>query len=271
MLLWIVVALLWLLSKEHTRKLLFNLLKAFLNWKILLIFLLMIAYVSIELVIFNKIHLANRYLIKDVIFWLFGSAFVILININEANSDKKFFRKMIIDNLKLIVVAEFIINFYTFNFFVEMVLVPLIFFLMAMSTIAGTEKKFGLVKKIMDFSLTSVGIIIIAYAFIGLINHSSDLASFDNLRAFVLPPALTILYVPFIYLLALFMAYEILFVRLDSLLHHNKSLIALVKKKIILSFHIKLKKLNQFSSNCAKEFLTFKNENDVDDFFASLN
>lgn len=271
LLLWIAVALLWLLSKESTRKPLFNLSKAFLNWKVLLIFLLMITHVGIELAAFNKIHLVDKCLIKDVIFWLFGSAFIILININKVNSDKKFFRKMIIDNLKLIVVVEFIINFYTFNFFIEMVLVPLIFFLMAMSIIAGMEKKLSLVKKIMDFSLTIVGIIIIVYAFIGLINHSRDLTTLDNIRSFILPPALTILYVPFIYFLALFMAYELLFVRLESLLHHNKGLIGVAKRKIIFFCNINLKKLNSFSNNCAKELIKTRDKRDLDKLFTSKN
>lgn len=271
LLLWIAVALLWLLSKESTRKPLFNLSKAFLNWKVLLIFLLMITHVGIELAAFNKINLVDKCLIKDVIFWLFGSAFIILININKVNSDKKFFRKMIIDNLKLIVVVEFIINFYTFNFFIEIVLVPLIFFLMAMSIIAGMEKKLSLVKKIMDFSLTIVGIIIIVYAFIGLINHSRDLTTLDNIRSFILPPALTILYVPFIYFLALFMAYELLFVRLESLLHHNKGLIGVAKRKIIFFCNINLKKLNSFSNNCAKELIKTRDKRDLDKLFTSKN
>lgn len=274
LLLWIVVVLIFILSKAGARKLVFQLLesfKIFLDKKILLIFILMLVYVCMELFILSRIDLMNRVLIKDVIIWLFGSAFIVLININKVNSNKDYLRKMIVDSFKLVIVVEFIINFYTFNFFIEIMLIPLIFFLMAMSTIAGLEKRFSLVKKIVNSILTIIGIVIFAYAFTGLINNYSDLATLDNLRAFTLSPILTILYIPFIYFLALFAAYEVLFVRLDSLLHHNKSLIALVKKKIILSFHIKLKKLNQFSGNCAKEFLKVQNEKDVNDFFASLN
>lgn len=269
-LLWAVIILTVILLNKNTRESLTELLKFFLNKKIVILFFFMILYIGMELIVFYKTRLLDTTLVKDIIFWFFGSALVLLLNINKTNEDGKYFKKTILDSLKFIIILEFIINFYAFNLFIEMMLVPLIFFLVAISTVTALEERFSLVKKIIDLVLAIVGIIIVVHVSIGLINNYSDLATLNNLRAFILPPALTILYVPFVYFVALFMAYELLFVRLKSLLHHEKSLIGPVKKKIILSYHINLGRLNKFSSVCANKLLDVKNKNDVNDFFASL-
>jgi hypothetical protein len=269
--LWVGIFLIWMLSKKGIRGSLSRVLVPFFNKKLLLLYFFMIAYVGIELFLCSKIHLLDISLTKDVIFWILGTAFILLIDSNKVNGGEKYFRKKVFDSLKLVLLLEFIMNFYTFNILVEIVLVPGIFILVVMSTVAGAKDELLPAKKIIDFILAVVGVGIVIYVIANLASNFNELVTFNSVRTFIFPLILTIMYLPFIYFVALIMAYELLFVRLKVLLHHNESLITIVKKKIILLFHINLKDLNNFSSNCAKELLKVKNKKDVDDFFASLN
>ena len=59
------------------------------------------------------------------------------------------------------------------------------------------------------------------------------------------------------------MAYELLFVRLDSLMRGDKELVRFTKKRILISFGLNLWLLNKFAQNSVADILKLKNEKGV--------
>jgi hypothetical protein len=71
----------------------------------------MILYVCILVLLFSTIGFWQTNLIKDTVIWSLGTAFVHLININQVTKSEDYFKTILFDNLKLILVLEFIVNF----------------------------------------------------------------------------------------------------------------------------------------------------------------
>ena len=65
--------------------------KAFFNKKIFSVVLGMLVYTSLIVMLLLKIGLWDSFLIKDTIFWILGTAFVLLMNTNKATENISFF------------------------------------------------------------------------------------------------------------------------------------------------------------------------------------
>ena len=64
-------------------------------------------------------------MLKDSIMWFFIFALVsIFTTITSSEKNSFFFKEIVLNSLKLIIVFEFIINFYTFPLWVELLFLP---------------------------------------------------------------------------------------------------------------------------------------------------
>lgn len=260
---WLLIFLSWALSQKNIRTSMLGVLKALFQKKIIVVFIAMFFYVFLILLLFSKIQIWDVSLTKDIIFWIFGSALVLLMNVNKATQDEHYFRKILLDSLKLILVLEFIITLYSFNFWIEMLFVPVMFLIVAMGAVAEIKKEYLPVKKLIDYVLSFIGIFLIIFAVSKIIGDYQGFVTANNLRSFVLPPLMTLAYMPFLYIFALIMAYEILFVRLDIFLKNDKKLAAFAKQKIFRLCLLNLGKLNRFAKESTSDLLNLKDKNGI--------
>lgn len=260
---WLLIFLFWALSQENIRTSMLGVFKALFQKKIITVFLAMLVYVFFIILLFSKLQIWNILLIKDTVFWVLGSAFVLLMNVNNATHDDHHFKNILLDNLKLILMLEFIITLYSFNFWIEMIFVPVMFMVGAMGAVAEIKKEYSPVKKIINYVLSFIGIFLIVFAISKIIGNYQGFVTANNLRSFILPPLMTLAYIPFLYIFALIMAYEILFVRLDIFLKNDKILASFAKQKILRLCFLNLKKLNRFAKESTINLFNLKDKNDV--------
>lgn len=262
--LWILAFLIWGISRKEIRKALFGVLKAVLQTKIVMVLTTMIFYISFVIFLFSKVGFWQTGLMKDTVYWLAGTAFVYLLNVDRITQDEDHFKKTWVDNLKFVLVIEFIVNFYTFSFGVEMFLMPFFFVLGGMSAIAGMKNELEPVKKVVDVALAISGIILVIHAGYGLLNEFNELVTSNNFRAFALPPALTFTYLPFLYFWALLMSYERLFAVIDIFVKkRDQELAKFMKRKVFFLCRMNLRKLDKFAKECTREFRKLRDRNDV--------
>jgi len=261
---WIAVFIIWSLFHKDLRKSFVSLLQAFFNRKIFIIFLLMILYVKLIVYLLFQVNLWNLSQLKDTIFWFFSTAFVLFTNVNKLNENENYFRKIIIDNFKLVLILEFLINFYTFPLIIELILIPILGFVIIMNTYAGTKKEYEIVKRLSNNILSIWGIFLIIYIVLNAISSYQDLLVFGNFQAFLLPLLLTIAFLPFLYVLALFMIYESIFTRFNvSIGNRDKDLLRVTKHKIFSTFGINLSLLNKFLKEDVGKLSGLRNESEL--------
>lgn len=260
---WIFVLILWAFSQKNIRKSVFGVLKSLFQIKILSVIIAAIIYTGLIVLLLAKIGIWEWTLLKDTIYWFIAVAFVLIMNTNKVNQEKGFFITILKDNLKIILVLEFILTLYTFNLIAEIILVPILVFIGAMSAVSELKKEYLPVKKLFDFILSIIGIFFIVFALGKVFGDFQHIMTSQNLKTLILPSLLTVAFIPFVYLFALIMTYEMLFDRLNFFNKNNPDLIKFTKRKIILACHLNLSKLNHFAKESTQDLMKVKTREDV--------
>lgn len=266
MAIWLAVGLVWMLFYGRTRHALQQVLRSLFQWKILVIVLAMLLYVGLEVFGLHRAGFWDASLLKDTILWTLGVAFVLLINSGTSTKDERYLRKALLDNAKVVAFLEFIVNLYTFNLWVEIILLPVLFMIGGMSAVAESDKKYLPVRKAVDSVLSVFGMYLLGFAIVSIVRDYRGFASMDNLRSFLLPIFLTLAYLPFLYAFALYASYEVLFsVRLRICLRGNRRLIRYVKWKIFGLCFLSLRRLTRFmrDEDIAIDLMNLKDKDDV--------
>jgi hypothetical protein len=257
---WLLIVLIWALLRDSVRHSLGNVLKAFFVKKIFIPIVCMLLYVFLMVLLFIKVGFWDTSAIKDTIFWTFGVAFITLVNLNDVVAEEHFFRKIVLDDIKKVLILEFILNLYAFNLALELVIVPIVSLIVMLNTVASLKPEYKRVKVLLDYVLGIFGLALIVFTIREIVVDFQNFATLKNLRDFLLPPFFTIAFFPFVYLMALFMQYETLFVRMN--LRDTKSDLAkYAKRKIVVTCHLNLRKLNRISK--IPGLLRVSNRNDV--------
>lgn len=202
---WAVIFFIWLLRTPAFFRSLLNFLKTLPRlWKILTS---MITYIGLSIFVLYTLSLWNIGLLKITIFWFFGWAFFMLVHISKIESEKSYFRKTIVEIIGLTVVVSFIENFYTFSLFVELLLVPFVVLLVGVATVSEIKKE-HLVNRIMNRILILVGLVVMVISIGEIAANFQKFITYATLQEFLLPILLSLMYLPYLYLLSRYIRYE---------------------------------------------------------------
>lgn len=261
---WSLILFFWALSMPSVRHSLVDLIKTFFALKIVFPFLFMLFYILLMVIILKQIGFWDNSAIKDTILWTTGTAFVTFFSLDKALKDDNYFKAVVSDNIKLVLILEFIINLYTFNLIVELVVIPVISIIAILRTYAEIKPEYKKVKVFLDYVLGLFGLVLLAFTFRELSLDFQNFASIKNVRDFFLPLLLTLLFLPFVYVMALYMQYDSLFTRVDFA-NRNPELAIYLKLKVFTTCHISLSKLNSFSKRAG-----LPKVNNKEDIFALI-
>lgn len=262
---WILVIFIILLFIRGIRKSLKDLVKVLFHRKILILVLSIIVYtVGITFVLY-LLNFWNISLLKDTILWLCFSGIVICFRYVSSKEDENLLRNIVIDNIKIVIIIEFIANFFTFPLAAELVLIPFMAFIAGLDVIAKTDKKNISVVRLLNGLQIIIGLFIFIYAFSQAIADYKNIVNLDTLKSFLLAPLLAVLFSPFVYFMALLVKYELLFLRLEMGCEKSKKLKNYAKKKIILYCLLSLKKTKKALNMKTYNLMLIRNKDDVDE------
>jgi hypothetical protein len=225
--------------------------------------LAMTVYMSLLLLAAERVEAWDLSLLKDTLLWYFGVATVMFFSAHEATKGNRSFRSLVLKSLQFAIVLEFIVNLYVFNIFVELLLVPILVLIAGIAAVAETRPEHRPVKKIMDVALAGFGIYLLVHAVVSIMSDFQGFASLANLKAFFLPIILTILLVPYLYVLTVYMAYESIFNRLEWFLRRRKKLVGYAKRQVFKTCLLRLSKVKRFSGPFAAELGEAESRADV--------
>jgi len=261
---WLLVIFVIMLFKRDIRKSLSDVIKAFFKIKILSSIFLMIAYITGIVFVLYQINFWNTSLLKDTVVWVCFTGILLSFNLATSDTDQNLFRKIIINNIKIIIIIEFIVNTYTFSLVGELILIPVVTFIVILEVVAKTDEKYSSVAKLMHGLQIIIGIVILIFAISNVVSDYKNFGSLDTLRNFLLAPLLTISFLPFIYLMILFATYELLFTRLNSGYEKNKKLKRYAKRKSIQHCLLSLKNVKKALNMNTYNLTYIRNKEDVD-------
>lgn len=218
----------------------------------------MTIYITAIVFALYKIGLWEFHQLKNTIIWALSVGALSLFKINSIKENPHFFRNSVLDNLKLIAIIQFVVGFYTFGLFVELLIVPVLVIVGAMLALSQTDTKYHLVEKTLNGIIISFGSILIFYSIYMLATNFGEFAKKQTVYDFYIPPLLTFLYFPFIFFIMVFTTYEVAFVRLQFLIKEPR-LQRFAKIYSIFKFHFKIKVFERWVSTLPLQDTSSKN------------
>jgi len=113
-----------------------------------------------------------------------------------------------------------------------------------------------------------MGLVFLGYAIFMALNNFRHFLSFENFEYFILPILLSITFLPFVYFVALYSSYEMLFVRLQLFIS-DAAVLKYAKRKTAYAFNLNLWELNNWSKYINSSW-RFKSKNEVDEAIISF-
>jgi len=274
-LIWGLIIFIYASSKsKDVIKSLVQLLKLATTGILLKIFLLMILFIIVVDLIFFQLNLTFTTFIKDSILWFFATGIVLMMKASKA-INFKFFKEVLIDSVKLSVIIEFVVQLYTFNIVIELVLVPFVLLIVGMNTLSKRKIKYKMVNTLTTYILGVIGLMYIIYSLSQILNNFESFATYDNLASLVFPIIMTILFLPFVYILSIFTFYDELVGkhgRLRMLLERNNNkYINYIIRQVVESCKFNVQRWSRFNEEYANQLLYVEDEQEIKSIFLKFN
>lgn len=185
-----------------------SLLTSLFNKQFIIIYIITFIYITLSVFLLSWLRIWNISLLKDTIFWTFLVAFPMMFNANKIDSFKKFKTTVIFPLFKFSIIFEFIFGLYTFELWIEMLIIPIIVLLAGINAVSARNPEQHKVTKLSKWILTFV----VLWVFYGigkhlLYNYESYL-KVSTILQFLNPLCLSILFLPLLYTLSMYLHYE---------------------------------------------------------------
>lgn len=256
---WILVFLIWSLLKKNLRTCYGDIITATLHPKILLYFLTMTLYIVLIVLGLRSAGYWQTSMLKDTLLWLLFTGVIIGAN-SLTTKNEPFIKTTVIESVQAIVLVEFIANTYTFSFWIEIFIIPLMSIVVMMNVISTTDKKYESVEKFTNWIQGLFGLWVLVYSLSSAISDINNLKSLDTVKIFLLPFFLTILFMPYVYILMLYSDYEQLFIRLKFKNKNDIRFINKTKLRIIFNCNLSRKRVKEVREKSWRIVLNGEND-----------
>jgi len=109
------------------------------------------------------------------------------------------------------VLFESIINFYVLSLWLELAIVPVLAFLGGMLGVAESDTKHKSVKTLLDRVFAILGAVLISLSLYQAATHFNTFGTSATLKDLVFAHLMSLAFLPFLYIMAVFVTYENLF------------------------------------------------------------
>lgn len=213
---WLAVVLAACLLKKDLRKSLGAVVGFLLQVKIIIPLLLLAGWIAGEVWLGSRLGIWRPDLTKETLIWGITSGLVMFFKYDEAAKQPRYFRRRIVDAFKITVYIEVFINLFVLSLLAELILQPVLVFIVMISAVAGFKPEHKPVKRLMDGLLIIIGVGLLLLVSKNLIASWHMIDKFDLVLQFALPVWLAIGLLPFVYVIALYANYETTFLRVGA-------------------------------------------------------
>lgn len=243
---YLIIFIIWTLTQKNIRQSIVSVIKAFMAWKILVSIFVLLLYIALIALGLFKIGLWDKSMIKDTVYWTFGVGFIIMMNFDKALKEEHYFKNLVKENFKVLIIIEFIVGLYVFGIITEFILMPFVILFSMLLGYTEVYKKHIQVRKFLNGIFGILGMIYLIYSGYHIYLDFTGFATMGNLKSFLFPLIISVLFLPFAYSFALLAHYESLFVRLGFFLKDRK-LRRFAKWRILWSVNFSIIRLKRMT------------------------
>ncbi len=265
---WFSLFFVYFLSKKKLRSFIPKILKIILRVDFLLFFYSYFAFLFLVTSLLYYFNLWDIIFLKESIIWFIFSGLPIGVSVATNMVNSNFWKKLVIDNLKLLVLVEFIINSFVFPLIIELFLLPFIVIIVAINTYTQHHEKFKSIEKSSNIALSSVGLFILIYSLYMILSNIDSILDLKYAKAFLIPIVYSMVSIPYMYFFKVWVLYKQIFMRLKIGKERPWKLNLLIKLRLILFGNINIKKL-QIAASMNYNLMSMSSKNDINDMIES--
>lgn len=146
--------------------------------------------------------------LKVTIEWVVGFALITALQIDRAEKESNFFTDILRDSVSMAALIAFIAWSYTFSLLVELLLTPILLILLFVAEFTGGKGRFESLHRITTAILALAGAAFLANSIYSILRDPRGYATAQTAHELLTPILLTVLFVPFLFALHLYVVYE---------------------------------------------------------------
>ncbi len=262
---WVGILLIVLLIKKQIRTSIFSVIKSLLDPKILAYFLSFLVYLSVFLYLFYDLGYWTLSNLKDSIIWFIFSGLPIGFIVATDKMKNGFWKSLIMKNLKLTVLVEYIVNLFTFSLLFELIIVPIVTFIALLNTFSKHYKEHKDVEKLTNSILVVIGLFVLFYTIDRAITEYNSVGNLDVLKNFLFPIIYSFISIPYMYIFTLYVEYEKIFLRLKLGRERSRRLNLLIKLRLLVFCNVQMKKLQVAANMNNYNLMSISSEDELSD------
>lgn len=218
------------------------------NKSFVILYLLIIVYLGFFVfLLVSKGFWKNSYY-KELLFWFFTSQFILLFNVNKINRLRDFLI-IILELFTFNSVLDYLINLESFSFIVEFFLVPIVvlFTLILQLSLykSKTDNRYTRVAEFLNSIFLLFGFSVMIYTVLKMTLDFNKFINLDNIKTFFVAPFFTIVYIPLLFLIVLYIKYEEAFINLKRYKFLNKKRLRKIRFSFIVLANFNFEKINK--------------------------
>lgn len=184
--------------------------------------------------------------LKSTLLWWLTVGLVSMFEAQRLKDRPDTFRKLVLESFTITVVLIFIVELVSFPLWVELLMQPVLVFLTLLIAVAELRPEHASVLKLFKGMQVLSGLLIFGFSLMLVVEGIDEFWSLNTLREFTLPFLLWLLFVPFVYLLAMLMAYEESFVLL-RLRPQAAPIVRYARWRALLAFRLDISAVKRLS------------------------
>lgn len=233
---------------KRGRKSLLAVIRAFFGRKLVLVWVTMTLYVSACVYLLAWLNIWVWPNFKSTLIWWLTVGFISMFEAERLKERPDKFRKLVLKSFTITAVLIFVVELVSFPLWIEFLMLPALVFLTLLIAVAEQKPEHANALKLFKSVQVLFGLLIFGFSVALVVNNGDEFWSLNTLREFALPFMLWLLFVPFIYLLAMLMAYEESFVRL-RLGPQTSPVIRYARWRALLAFRFDIDAVKRLSRN----------------------
>jgi hypothetical protein len=208
-------------------------------------FALATAYLAGVTVLLCKFNLWTLSQFKITVLWFFVAGIPSLINTPATSENPALLRAVVAKNFKLSVLLDFFINLFKLPLLAELIFVPFTALLGGLLAVAQSDKKYTSAKSLLDGVMVALGLIFLVFEAYKAFTSFNTIANASTLRDFSLPLIYNLAFIPFLWAMSVYAAYESVFCRLQFVIK-DATLLPYTRRKLILCFRTDIVAMNRW-------------------------
>ena len=251
---WLIVVLTYLVYSESMRAHLKKLILCFCNIYILAPIIGLGGYITLVSYFLVEINIWNLNQYKNVTLWFICVGVYSLFQVSDVGKGEKYLKDLVFDLFKITTLFEFVVTFYSFNFWFEIVFIPFVTVIILVAAFSDNKPEYKIVSNFFNKVIEIIGVLVIIYVGYQLFYQTGEFLSEGTIYDFVIPIILTIAIFPYLYFVMIYIKYERIIVGLKIRLK-DEGLVKYTTRNIIFYF--------KFCTNCLERWNRYITLHDI--------